>query len=61
MNRLIQSCGRQIRWLGLAAGLLLIPVGGALSATVVGVIVGGPLLLIALALLRTSVTPRPCV
>ena len=60
MQRFIQSCGRRIHWLGLAAGLVLIPLGGVLSATVVGVVLGGPMLLIALALLRNSVTPKPC-
>lgn len=60
MNRIIQSCGRHISWLAIAAGILLIPIGGALSATVVGVIVGGPILLISLALLSNSVTPQPC-
>ena len=60
MQRFIQSCGRRIHWLALTAGLLLIPLGGALSATVVGVILGGPMLLIALALLRNSVAPQPC-
>ncbi len=60
MNRIIQSCGRHISWIAIAAGLVLIPLGGILSATVVGVVVGGPLLLVALALLRNSVTPQPC-
>ena len=60
MQRFIQSCGRRIHWLALAADLLLIPIGGVLSATVVGVILGGPMLLIALALLRNSVAPQPC-
>lgn len=35
---------------------MLIPLGGLLSATVVGIVIGGPLLLMALALLRNSVT-----
>ena len=60
MNRIIQSCGRHISWLAIAAGVALIPLGGALSATVVGVVIGGPLLLVALALLRNSVEPLPC-
>ena len=60
MQRLAKNCGRQIHWLALAAGALLIPLGGVLSATVVGVIVGGPLLLVSWALLRTSVSPQPC-
>jgi hypothetical protein len=61
MNRIIKSCGRHISWIAIAAALVLIPLGGLLSATVVGIIIGGPLLLVALALLRNSVTPQPCV
>lgn len=60
MNRIIQTCGRHISWLAIAVGLVLIPLGGVLSATVVGVIIGGPLVLIAAALLRNSVVPLPC-
>jgi len=60
MNRIIQTCGRHIRWFAIAAGLLLIPLGGVLSATVIGVVVGGPILLVSLALLSNSVTPQPC-
>ena len=45
MKRIVQSCGRHISWLAIAAGVALIPLGGILSATVVGVIIGGPLLL----------------
>ena len=60
MQRLVQSCGRNIHWIALGVGILLIPLGGLLSATVVGVIIGGPLLLVSWALLRNSVTPQPC-
>ncbi len=60
MKRIVQSCGRHISWLAIAAGIALIPLGGILSATVVGVIIGGPLLLVAWSLLRGSVTPLPC-
>ena len=60
MNPIIESCGHHISWLAIAAGLMLIPLGGVLSATVVGVILGGPLLLIAFSLLHNSVAPLPC-
>lgn len=60
MNRIIKSCGRHISWIAMGAGLVLIPLGGLLSATVVGIIIGGPMLLVALALLRNSVVPQPC-
>ena len=61
MQTLIRSCGHRIHWITLALGIFLIPLGGLLSATVYGVVVGGPMLLVTLALLRDSVTPQPCV
>jgi hypothetical protein len=60
MNRITKSCGRHISWIAIGTGLVLIPLGGLLSATVVGLVIGGPMLLMALALLRNSVTPQPC-
>ncbi len=60
MQRFIQSCGRRIHWIALGAGIVLVPLGGVLSASLVGLVIGGPMLLIAWQLLSKSVTPRPC-
>ena len=59
MNQ-IASCGTRLRWSFLFAGVALAAVGAFLSATIVGLIVGIPILLVAWPLLTTQTTPKPC-
>ncbi len=59
MNRL-QNCGWEVRWLFLAVGAPLAFVGGLFTASVIGAIIGIPLLLIAWPLLSGMATPRVC-
>ena len=55
----VRSCGRQLRWLLIPVGFILAIMGGFLTATVVGGIVGIPLLLVAAGMMGAPTT-RPC-
>ncbi len=54
----VRNCGRQLRWLLIPVGFVLAIMGGFLTATVVGGIVGIPLLLVAAGMMGAP-TPRP--
>jgi hypothetical protein len=60
MNRYRDNCGWKIRWSFLAVGGTLAIAGGLLTATIVGAIIGIPLLLIALPLFKSPVAPVLC-
>ena len=55
----VRNCGRQLGWLFIPVGFVLAIMGGFLTATVVGGIVGIPLLLVAGGMMSTP-SPRPC-
>ena len=55
----LRNCGRRLRWLLIPVGFVLAIMGGFLTATVIGGIVGIPLLLVAAGLMSTP-SPRPC-
>lgn len=61
MNNQRNNCGWDIHWTFLAVGAALALVGGLLTATIVGAIVGIPILLVALPLLKNPVAPAACV
>jgi len=60
METQLQDCGSEVRWLFLAVGVPLALVGGILTASIIGAIVGIPLLLIAWPLLENPVVPATC-
>lgn len=54
-----RNCGRRLQWLLIPIGFVLAIMGGFLTATVVGGIVGIPLLLVATGMMSAP-SPRPC-
>ena len=60
MRHLAENCGWNIQWTFLAVGVVLALAGGILTASIVGAIVGIPLLLIAWPLLKEPVVPAAC-
>ncbi len=56
---IVRNCGRQLGWLLIPVGFILAIMGGFLTATVVGGIVGIPLLLVAAGMMGAP-RPRPC-
>lgn len=60
METQLQDCGWEVRWLFLAVGVPLALVGGILTASIIGAIVGIPLLLTAWPLLENPVVPATC-
>ncbi len=61
MNNQRNNCGWEIHWSFLAVGSALALVGGILTASIIGAIIGIPLLLIAWPLLKNPVSPIACV
>ena len=55
----IRNCGRHLRWLLIPVGFVLAIMGGFLTATIVGGIVGIPLLLVGVGMMGAP-RPRPC-
>ncbi len=55
----VRNCGRQLGWLFIPVGFILAMMGGFLTATVVGGIVGIPLLLVAAGMMGAP-RLRPC-
>jgi hypothetical protein len=55
-----ENCGWEIRWLFLAVGIPVALIGGLFTASVIGTVVGIPLLLVAWPLLNNPVVPHPC-
>ncbi len=60
MNEQQERCGWQFRWLFLTVGVAIALVGGMLTASIIGAVVGIPLLLIAWPLLKNPVVPATC-
>jgi len=60
MKTILARCGRAFRPMFLAVGAALALIGGFLTASVVGAILGIPLLLVAWPLLQRPSTPRAC-
>jgi hypothetical protein len=60
MRNQSEHCGWDIQWLFIAVGAVVALVGGILTASVVGAIVGIPLLLLAWPLLKEPVVPATC-
>ena len=56
---IVRNCGRQLGWLLIPVGFILAIMGGFLTATVVGGIVGIPLLLVAAGMMGAP-RLRPC-
>lgn len=52
MRNYVESCGTRYRWLFVGVGASIALVGGMFTASIVGAIVGIPMLLIALPLLK---------
>lgn len=57
MNNQTQNCGWEIHWFFRGVGAVLALVGGILTASIIGAIIGIPMLLIASPLLKTPVVP----
>jgi hypothetical protein len=60
MRQQLERCGRNIHWLFLAVGIPLALIGGMFTATIVGAIIGIPLLLLAWPLLANPVEVKAC-
>jgi hypothetical protein len=60
MRQLAQQCGWSIHWLWITVGAAIGLVGGLFTASVIGAIVGIPLLLLAWPLFSGSVEPKAC-
>jgi hypothetical protein len=60
MRAVIEFCETHIRWAFIVVGAGVALIGGLLTATVVGAIVGIPLLLLAFSLLNDPVEKIPC-
>ena len=60
MRDTAENCGWDIQWLLLAVGGVLALVGAILTASIVGGIIGIPLLLIAWPLVKEPVVPAAC-
>jgi hypothetical protein len=60
MNNLRNNCGWNVHWLLIAAGAPIALVGGILTASIVGAVVGIPMLLVAWSLLSNPVAPAAC-
>lgn len=58
----LRNCKPHVDWFGLGTGFALFSVGGILTATVVGAVVGIPMLLASLGLFNNPTTLRgtPC-
>ncbi len=59
MRNRTRRCGWDVRWMFLAVGIPLALVGGMFTASVVGAIIGIPMLLLAWPLLKDPAEPRP--
>ncbi len=60
MSKNIKNCGWEVRWLFLAVGIPVAFIGGLFTASVIGAVIGIPLLLIAWPLLSNPVVERDC-
>jgi hypothetical protein len=60
MRNVSENCGWDVQWLFLTVGATLALVGSILTASIVGAIVGIPLVLIAWPLLKDPVVPATC-
>jgi hypothetical protein len=60
MQAVIEFCETHIRWVFIVGGAGIALLGGLFTATVVGAIVGIPLLLLAFSLLNDPVERVPC-
>jgi hypothetical protein len=60
MRDFVKKCTRRIQWSYLVAGSLLALIGGFMTASVVGSVVGIPLLLLAWPLLSEPRRTVPC-
>jgi hypothetical protein len=53
MSNYLDNCGTRYRWLFVAVGASLALVGGIFTASIIGAIIGIPLLLLAMPLLKS--------
>jgi uncharacterized membrane protein len=60
MRNVSGNCGWDVQWLFLGVGAVLALIGAFLTASIVGAIIGIPLLLIAWALVKEPVVPATC-
>lgn len=60
MRNASENCGWEVRWLLLSVGAVLALAGGIVTTSIVGAIVGIPLLLLAWPLLKTPIVPAAC-
>jgi hypothetical protein len=60
MSNYLEDCGSEYRWLFLGVGVMLALVGGILTASIIGAVVGIPLLLVAWPLLESPGIPATC-
>lgn len=60
MRDLAENCVWNVPWLFLSVGAVMVLAGGILTASIIGAIVGIPLLLIARPLLKNPVVPATC-
>jgi len=56
----IENCGWEVRWLFLAVGIPVAFIGGMFTASVIGAIIGIPLLLLAWPPLKNPAVARDC-
>jgi hypothetical protein len=60
MSQNIESCGWDVRWLFLAVGFPVAFIGGLFTASIIGAVIGIPLLLVAWPLLDGTVVAQDC-
>jgi hypothetical protein len=60
MKNYLENCGKRYRWMFLGVGVALALVGGIFTASIVGAIVGIPMLLLAWPLLKSPGIPVAC-
>jgi hypothetical protein len=51
LGKTARQCRDRLDWVGLSLGLALVVVGGFLSLTIIGIVIGAPLIVAALPLL----------
>lgn len=60
MNNRRNNCGWEIHWLFISVGVTIAFIGGLFTATIVGAVIGIPMLLVAWPLLKSPIVPAAC-
>jgi hypothetical protein len=60
LRRTLRNCKDRVDWVGITLGVGIVAIGGFLSASVIGAIVGIPILLVGLPLLIKPMRTQVC-